>query len=179
MKKLISESLSDFLNEYNSSSNEELTPEEFTSMVRELVELDNAEEAISRLKEIFNEHPYLHGELGESESHDKYVEGMDLFLGHYFPEASKEEKEVRANRPKTPAPVRKEIDRSNYADPEEIKELLISAIQKSKTLKEAEKEIRKVIQKYPYVDEELGEIEGRDYYAGILPALNAAYYEKF
>jgi len=179
MKKLISESLSDFLNEYNSSSNEELTPAEFTSMVRELVELNNIKKATAGLKKIFNEHPYLHGELGEAEGHDKYVEGMDLFLGHYYPEASKDEKEMRAKRPKTPAPVKKEIDRSNYADPEEIKELLISAIQRSNTAKEAEKEIRKVIQKYPYVDEELGEIEGRDYYAGILPALNAAYYEKF
>lgn len=67
----------------SSTRGRELTPEEFTNFCKYLVRLDNPSLATKGLKMMFDAHKYMHKELGEVPGHDKYKEGVDIFIEKY------------------------------------------------------------------------------------------------
>jgi len=63
--------------------NRQLTPDEFNNYIKYLIRLDNASIASVGIKMIFDLHPYMHEEIGETEGHDKYKEGVDMWEDKY------------------------------------------------------------------------------------------------
>jgi hypothetical protein len=179
MKKLVSESLDESLGQrriYENSAGEQISPDEFISFVGELIAMDDKEKAIIELKKLFAANPYMHEELGEVRGRNKYKKGMDMFAKYYFDfESTNTDDDILPEEPVKETV----IDRSGWIDPEEAKKLFMDCIRRSQTPEDAKKNVHEIFNSHPYIHEELGEIEGRDYYKKAADALIAAFDAKF
>jgi len=87
MKKLVRESLDELFeslfNPFDTTESEKIRPEDFTEFVRDLIAMDDEDAAVSELQNLVADNAYMNFEFGEMPGHDKYKEGIDLFLKHY------------------------------------------------------------------------------------------------
>jgi len=67
----------------------------------------------------------------------------------------------------------------DWISPEELKASLDEIIASTDDFMEAKTMVHELLDKYPYVHEELGEIEGRDYYEDVINDFIANYGDQF
>ena len=85
-KSLVSESVDSFINESNRSG--WVSPEDAAQMYIEAIESAGpVEEAMDNIRAVFDEHPYMHEELGEVDGRDYYhnswLEAEKILLAKY------------------------------------------------------------------------------------------------